>query len=138
MGYPGRDGYILSGDADARTCTRVYDGDGEGEIVQVLTQDCKGIMDVAKEQRDYGTSSVAGGKRRVHVGFIPNYMIPELNRLGILQDSRLLREFLDSSEFSRFRTNPMALSAKGMKTKYGGTIVGKNHRSKVISVTKGG
>lgn len=148
MSYPGRDGYVLSHDPEARITTRVYDAKGVGRvntdlgemevganvdehsgseaIVQVTSQDCGPIMDMASMQRQYGTSRMVpkeGPRGMTHVGFIPNFMIPTLHRMGILQDAKRLREFMDSPEFAYLRTNPMALSAKGMKRKYGSGVV---------------
>ncbi|WP_420431434.1 hypothetical protein [Candidatus Poriferisocius sp.] len=138
----GRDGYILSHDPEARITTRAYDMEGVakvntllgdqnvggypqhgGEVVaQVTTQDCGPIMDMAKMLRDHGSwrRPGSGPKGMHHVAFIPQFMIPHLNRMGILNDQKRLREFLDSPEMAYLRTDPRPLSPRGMKRKYGG------------------
>ena len=143
----GRDGYVLAHDPEARITTRAYDHEGqvrersdlgsvavgrrperEGSqgIIQVHEQDLGPLLRHMKEHQGRvsswraATSDATGPNGLQFVGRIPLYLIPFLNRMGILDDPQALREFMDSDYMKNFRTNPgIPVSRRGMLRKYG-------------------
>ena len=142
-----RSGQVLQHDPEARVRTRLYDvedgsvrvsGDlgeqvfdrrpqreGSRKVIQVLEQDVGPLLrHMAKHRLSApkwrpGTSGQKGPGGMKFVGRIPNYMLPFLQRTGILHDQQALRAFMDSDEMKAYRTDSAAVSPKGMKRKYG-------------------
>ena len=100
---------LVDFDPVTKTETHVAVSD-EGVITTATFQDVEDIVEASKAAYNATDERARYGEKFTHMAHIPITIWFELVRLGIAQDEKALRKWLDNPDYKDFRTRPGKLS----------------------------